>query len=227
MLRPWLNRLKDRGSRRTVPENVIFSYDSAYQPAFQYFSTPSGCVGGGNTLEEARNSYRSALARVLGVSEDQLPTVVEHLETSVDGVSLRTRLGAEPDDRAYGRMFVEMLLRGRAMDGFRTYLESPTTASGTPSVVIVQPDDTVGFILDQMTAHDALWIVYPQSDETIEWVAIFGPEAEGADLLLYSFDGVRSRNMSIRTFVKTYVRGDIRRLRLLSHPTSRSTGKQH
>jgi hypothetical protein len=219
-----LNQLEDPGSRRAVVENVVYSYDPAYQPAFQYFSIPSCCVGGGNTLDEARSSYRSHLALVLEVSQDGLPTVVEHMETAVAGVWVRAGLGVEHHDRIDGREFVEMLLvQGRAMEGFRTHLYSATTASGAPSVVIVHPHDTLGFVLDQMTAEDALWIVFPEDHETVGWVAIYGPEADRVEMILHSFDGVKSRNMPIRTFVRTYVTGNIRHLRLLSHPISRST----
>src|SRR5882672_6721207 len=31
-------------------ENVIFSYDPTYTPAYQYFSIPSACIGGADTL---------------------------------------------------------------------------------------------------------------------------------------------------------------------------------
>jgi hypothetical protein len=221
---PMTNQLDDPGSRRAVAENVVYSYDPGCHPVFQYFSIPSWCVGGANTLDEARSSYRSDLARVLGVGEDGLPAVVEHLETSVTGVWVRTGLGVEHHDRVDGRTFVEMLLlQGRAMDGFWTCIHSATTASGAPSVVIVEPHDTLGFVLDQMTAHDALWIVFPEDQENVGWVAIYGPEAEGVDTILHSFDGVQSRDMTIRTFVQIYVTGNIRQLRLLSHPTSRST----
>jgi hypothetical protein len=90
-------------------------------------------------------------------------------------------------------------------------------------VVIVEPHDALGFVLEQMTAHDALWIVLPEKDETVGWVAIYAPEAERAEMILHSFDGVKIRNMPICPFAKTYVTGNIRQLRRLSHPTSRST----
>jgi hypothetical protein len=233
--RPSLNELEEfEESRCAVAENVVYRYDPAYQPAYQYFSIPHSCIGGGDTLAEARASYRSGLAVALDVSEHGLPAVVEHLQTLVAGMWLRTGLGGEHTERmADGRMFVEMLLRrGRATEGFRTYLDSATTegfrsyleaASEAPCVVIVESEDTLGFVIDQMTADDAVWMVFANKDNTVGWVGIYGPDVDGAEAVPHSIDGRQLRHLPIGVFVKTHVTGTIRQLRLLSHPTESDT----
>jgi hypothetical protein len=144
---------------------------------------------------------------VFGVSEDELPTVAQHLETCVAGVWIRTGLGVEHNDLIYGRMFIAILLEDRAMDGFRAFLQSATTASGAPSVVIVEPNDTLGLIIDQMTVQDALWIVLPQNHQTLGWLAIYRPEAQRAEMILHVVDGVKSRYLPIHTSVKPHLTG--------------------
>jgi hypothetical protein len=61
-------------------EQVIYAGDTRYKPLFQYYSLPTSCVGGGETIPDARAFYHAALADMLGVDEAHLPEIVEHVE---------------------------------------------------------------------------------------------------------------------------------------------------
>lgn len=53
-------------SPRFAIQTVEFRYDISCNPAWQYHSEPESIVGGGATLDEARESYREALKFSLG-----------------------------------------------------------------------------------------------------------------------------------------------------------------
>jgi hypothetical protein len=202
-----------------VIENIVYSYDPAYQPAIQYYSIPSSCSGGANTLDEARSSYRSDMAGLMGVSRYELPPVIEHLEAVVAGRWVRTRVGALHRDRISGRMFLQTLLSsGQAQDDLRAHLDAATAASSAPVVLIVEPEDTLGTVLDQMTPRDALWVTYSESQNVVGWVAIYGPEADGIDNIPHTFHDAGLRNMPIDAFARAYACADSRTVRVRPYP---------
>ena len=77
-----------------MTEQVIIRHDPDHQPALTFRGVPSGCTGGANTMAEARGSYRTCLSARLHVDRRALPPVVEHIEGSVGGMWVRTKVGA-------------------------------------------------------------------------------------------------------------------------------------
>ena len=135
------------GDAAVVVDNVVYSYAPGYQPAIQYHSIPSSCTGGADTLDEARSSYRTQVARRLNVDRHELPPAIEHLEAVVAGMWVRTKVGAIHRGRDADRMFLQILLsRGQAQDELRAHLDAATAAGEAPVVVIVEPDDTLGTV---------------------------------------------------------------------------------
>ena len=203
----------DRRDRCTVTENIVYSYDPDDQPAIHYYSIPSSCSGGANTLDEARSSYRSDIARLLGVSRNELPPVIEHLEAVVAGRWVRTKVGAVHRDRSTDRMFLQTLLSpGEAQDQLWAHLDAATAAGAAPIVLIVEPEDTLGTVLDQMTPHDAVWVTCSDSQHVVGWVAIYGPEANGIGEVPDMLDS-EIRNTPIEVFTRTYATGEPRAVR--------------
>ena len=118
----------------------------------RYHSIPPSCAGAANTLADARASYRADLTGLLHVGKRELPPVTEHVETVVHGMLVREKVGAVHRDHAADRMFLQTLLAdGQAQDELRAYLDRACGAGVEPVVVLAEPQDTVGSVLDQMT----------------------------------------------------------------------------
>jgi hypothetical protein len=208
----------DRPIHPAAVENVIYRHNPDYNPAIQYHSTPSSCSGGANTMGEARSSYRSDLAARLSVTRRELPSVVEHLEGLVAGIWVRTRVGTVYRERTSDRMFLQTLLSaGVEQDALRADLDLATRAGAAPVVLIVEPDDTVGTILDQMRPDDALWVTYSDPRNIVGWLGIYGPAAPGVDHIPTDHvDEADVHNTSVETFAQTYATCEHRAVRLRS-----------
>jgi catalase len=170
------------GPRRST-EHVLFRYDARSVPPITFDSLPHGCTGGAATLDVARKMYRSAMSGLLGVSRRELPPTVEHLEAVVADMWVRTEVGAVHRDPLRDRMFLQTLLsKGPAQDAMQADLKRAATNQGpTPVVVIVEPYEAVGTVLDQIRAADTVLVVHRDTRNVIGWVTIYGPNAEGPE----------------------------------------------
>jgi hypothetical protein len=170
------------GPQRST-EHVLFRYEPRSVPSITFDSLPHGCTGGAATLDAARKMYRSAMSGMLGVSRRGLPPVVEHLEAVVADMWVRSEVGAVHRDPLGDRMFLQTLLsKGPAQDAMQGDLRRATTnQAATPVVVITEPYDAVGTVLDQIRAADTVLVVHCDRRNVIRWVTIYGPNAEGPD----------------------------------------------
>jgi len=179
-------------------ENVVFRYQPDADPAIHYQGIPSRCTGSGADLGAARAAYRGALTELLGVDRRELPPVVEHLEAVVDGMWVRTRVGAVHRDHSGDRMFLQALLApGRVQDDMRAQLELAARRGLDPVVVIVESSYPVGFVLDQMTPRDTVVVAYSDPDAGVGWAVIYGPEAEGRQDIPRAPRGAQLREMTV------------------------------
>ena len=139
-------------------EHVLFRYDPGSVPSISFYSLPLGCTGGAETLDDARKIYRSTMSALLGVSRHELPPLVEHLEAVVADMWVRTEVGAVHRDPLSDRMFLQTLLStGPAQDAMQADLKRAATNQGaSPVVVIVEPYEAVGTVLDQMRVADTV-----------------------------------------------------------------------
>jgi hypothetical protein len=186
-------------------ENVVYRYQPENQPALRYHAIPSGCAGGAEDLGAARSAYRSDLTALFGVERHDLPRVVEHLEAVVEGMWVRTKVGAVHRDNAGDRMFLQTLLApGRVQDDLRAQLELAAGRGMDPVVVIVEPADTVGSVLDQMTPHDTVLLAYSDIEATVGWAVVHGPEAAGHQDIPRVPSGAQLRDMSIGEFAHRF-----------------------
>jgi hypothetical protein len=188
-----------------MTENVIYSYDPDEHPSIRYHAIPSSCAGGASTLGEARASYRADLTGLLHVGRRELPSVIEHLEGVVAGTWVRTRMGAVHRERASDRMFLQTLLsRGPGQDKLRADLDAATRRGAAPIVLIVEPDEPLGSVLDQMTPGEALWVTYPDDDDVVGWITLYGSDAGGAADIAPTVDAEEFRDLPITTFAEAH-----------------------
>jgi hypothetical protein len=186
-------------------ENVVYRYQPEHEPAMHYLAIPSGCAGSAEDLRAARAAYRAELTALLNVERRELPPVVEHLEAVVEGLWVRTRVGAVHRDHTGDRMFLQTLFApGRAQDDLRAQLELVAGRGMDPVVVLVEPADTVGTVLDQMTARDTVVVAYSDAETTVGWAVIYGPEAAGRQDIPRAPSDVRLREMSIAEFAHRF-----------------------
>ena len=166
---------------KNVTENVVYRYTPENSPEIRYRATPSLCTGAADTLAEARAAYRADLTELLHVERRELPPVIEHVETVVHGMWVREKVGAVHRDHSADRMFLQTLLaHGEAQAELRAYLDRACGVGVEPVVVLTEPEDTVGSVLNQMTPRDAVLVAYSDPDRDVGWAAIYGPEAEAA-----------------------------------------------
>lgn len=185
-------------------ENVVYRYSPEDQLAVRYHAIPSACTGSAEDLGAARSSYRSDLLELLQVDRQDLPPVVEHLEAVVDGTWVRTRVGAVHRDHCADRMFLQTLLAsGSAQDAVRAEVALATERGLEPVVVIVEPSDTVGSVLDQMAPRDTFVVAYSDVEATVGWTVICGPEVEGRQDI-QAPPGTELHDMPVWNFVRRY-----------------------
>ena len=206
-------------------ENVIYRYDPQKQPCIRYHAIPSACTGSAENLEAARSSYRNDRIRSLHVDRHNLPPKVEHLEAAVSGMWVRTRVGAVHRDHRADRMFLQTLLgSGSAQDALRAAVDMAADRGLEPVVVIVEPTDNVGSVLDQMTARDTLVVAYSDVEATVRWALIHGPEVGIPQDISQAPSDADLRDIPVWDFVHQYcstsdrnaVRMDVEALRVAS-----------
>lgn len=164
-----------------MTENVVYSYAPEENPAIRYHSMPSLCAGQADTLEQARLSYRSDLSVLLNVGRRELPPVIEHVETVVHGMWVREKVGAVHRDHRADRMFLQTLLAcGAAQRELREYVGKAAQDGASPVVVLAEPRDAVGSVLDQLAPASIVVVAYCDSVHDVGWTAIYGPDAAGA-----------------------------------------------
>lgn len=207
-----------RPERWATTQHVIYRYDPVGTPPICYHSMPHTCTGGAATFNDARKSYRSDMTSLLAVERHGLPRVVEHLEGAVAGMWVRTKVGAVHRDPHGDRMLLQTLLSdGPGQKELRGHLETVTSRGASPVLVIVEHDDTLGAVLDQMRADDALLVVHSDARTVLGWVTIYGPDAGGADDALDLADDTAVRQLAIIDLTRAYAAAGFRDVRLRRH----------
>ena len=137
------------------------------------YSFPYSIYVEGATLDEVRSEFRVAIADapagVRGL------TAIEHLERPLaPGAYIRVavdRRTLDRDDTA--QAMYSSLTAPAQFDDFRNTM--PTAATGDVVMIACVPDDTLGWIFEQMTEHDAIGI------------CARGPDAGATRLVWWSF----------------------------------------
>lgn len=185
-------------------ENVVYTYAPESRPAIRYYSVPRCRAGVADTLDDARSAYRADLTALLHVERSALPPVVEHVEAVVHGMWVRERVGAVHRDHGADRMLLQAVLApGVAQDDLRAYVEAATAGGAEPVVLLVEPDEPVGAVLDQMTPHDAVVVAYCDAAAEVGWTAIYGPDACGAEDMARARGDQVLRHLPIDRFART------------------------
>jgi hypothetical protein len=197
--------IQDRQAGATTTDHVIYRYDPRRTPCLTYHSIPGGLTGGANTLAEARQSYRHTVTELARSQRHGVPPVVEHLETALAGMWLRAKVAAAHRDPSTDQMFLLTLLsEGSAQDALCASLAHATSLGFNPVVVVVEPDETVGAVLDQTRTDDTLFVVHSDAENTLRWLAIHGPDAAGSRRAPLLMDRDRLRAMPIRDLTQAY-----------------------
>jgi hypothetical protein len=152
------------------------------------------------------------------VHRQGLPTTVEHLEAVVVDMWVRAKVLAVHRDPSNGQMFLQTLLsEGPAQQALHARLARKTNNGDEPVVVIVEPHDTVGDVLDQTAADDTLFVVHFDPDDVLGWIVIHGPKADGGFEAPCIANHAGLRTMPIGVLTQTYAAGS-REVRLtLNH----------
>jgi hypothetical protein len=207
---PLTPRGRGKGGSRlpsSTTEHVIYRYDPGCTPSITYHSIPHRCTGASNELDEARNSYRRDIADVLSVGRPA-PSAVEHLEAALAGMWVRAKVSAVHRDPCSDQLFLlTVLAEGSVQDALRAHLTLATTPGSKPVVVIVEPYEAVGAVLDQARAADTLFVVHSDAENVLEWIAIHGPAAGRASNAPQLVDYVGLRTMPIRALTQMYAAG--------------------
>jgi hypothetical protein len=163
-------------------QTVVYRYDKAHTPAWQFFSMPDSVVGGGNTLESAQATYRNALEFSRGVAE--LSKINEYVETEADDLDIWVRTALADPERDTLTTDVTRQLQAHPED--HGWFDVHLTAGGYPVVVPGALDDPVSTIFDQMTPFDSLivWTVYRSAERVSSvWLVMAGNRSAGDESL--------------------------------------------
>ncbi len=159
-------------------QTVIYRLDEAHKPVWQFHSMPESAVGGGNTLDEAREQYRDALHDLLDT--DQLPEIREYIEREAHlGIWVRTLMADPYGDTVLGEVATQ--ISSYPPDDLDWFYGSPT-AGGDPVIIHGAPTDPLASVFDQMTPFDSLILMMGLGDggpkpKQLMWLVIAGMEA--------------------------------------------------
>ena len=92
--------------RTQEAEHVAYRYN-ADCGEITFHSFPHGCTGRATTLDDARKAFRASMIELLDISRHELPRRVEQLEAVVDGMWVRTKVGAVHRDPSSDKMFLQ------------------------------------------------------------------------------------------------------------------------
>ncbi|MDM2078754.1 Uncharacterised protein [Mycobacteroides abscessus subsp. abscessus] len=133
-------------------QTVVYRFDPAHDPAWQFYSMPESIVGGGTTLDEAQHEYRDALQ--FSLDTDTLPEVREYIEREIGKLGIWMRLPI--DHPNFDEVATQVGRQIEAHPDDRHWFLSNTTAGGSPVIVTAPVTEPLSSILNQMTVFDSL-----------------------------------------------------------------------
>lgn len=158
---------------------VVYRPSQAQDPTWQFYSMPESIVGGGATIDEARERYRDALMFSLELKQEELPPVTEFLEREVQssGIWVRTPLHSHLSDRSFRQ--VASQIAGYGEEELEWFFQH-STAGGDPVVIPGSYENRLSSIFAQMTGFDSLIVAIGHFvDEALKvvWIVIDGVDA--------------------------------------------------
>jgi hypothetical protein len=173
------------------------------------YSFPYGIYVEGSTMDEVRSELRAAMGDA--PSEIRGLAVIEHLERPlVPGAYVRVAVDRRTLDREQIAQAMQSSLTVPAQfDDFRATM--PIAATGDSVMIACVPDDTLGWVLEQMTEHDAVGICAdgPEvrtKNRLVWWSFLVGSEAEDFDQT--TLETLASAGLTAASTVAEFMRVD-------------------
>jgi hypothetical protein len=150
-------------------------------------------------------AYQSDLATLLNIERAELPPAVEHLETKVGRIWIRTALDPPSSLRQAAAGLREWLDRDlNNSDRLRRQLSRSTGDEDPLVVVLVEGSAPVCDVLNQMTRFDQVWVGYLRHKPGLGWITLCGPDAASTEQVSRSVDAEAVHTLPIATFAATY-----------------------
>ena len=188
--------------------HVVYRVDEPATPREQWstYSFPLGIYVTGTTLDEVRSELRAATAVALP-NPDEF-TVIEHLERPLaPGAYIRVAV----DRRMLDRDATAALMRSslQLVDQWRDFQDGvPPAATGDVVMIACVADDRLGWIFEQMSAHDAVGICAPGpaagEGQFIWWSFILGQHA--ADAHSTHLESLAAAGLDVESSVSYFMR---------------------
>lgn len=168
----------------TTIQPVVFRCYENQDPQWEAYGVTQSAYGSGNTLAEARNDVKSALALLLDVSQDSIEIEEFHercvrvADDTYPDIWLRTR-----QDRDGNKMLTRRHIVDAVKNELITHPEYVHTfdngyaSTGDIIAVVALPDDMLSDVLNQIGTADRVYLCMPVGDN-IQWQTVFTAEAE-------------------------------------------------
>lgn len=143
--------------------------------AWDSSSFPDSIYAGGDTLEDMRKRFRDAAA--FRYEDEPIPPLYDHIERqAADGVFLRVAVDRHTLDRDYVRATLENGLNQPA--GYRPeFSEEHLAATGDVVVICCVAADPLGWVIEQMSDHDAVHVAIAVSEFGVAYAVLAGSAA--------------------------------------------------
>lgn len=185
-------------------QTVVYRLDPAHDPAWQFYSMPESIVGGGTTLDAARDEYQDALR--FSLDTDTLPDIREYIEREIGKLGIWIRLPIDHPNFDGVANQVERQIEAHPDD--RHWFFTNITAGGSPVIVTAPPAEPLSSILNQMTVFDSLILAMLHSPTSGPlqnvWLVLAGAATEnvGAEPLTSFKTLGLTANSPVRDLVK-------------------------
>lgn len=194
-------------------EDVIYSHDPAWDPAWGYRSHPIAAIGMADTLEQARQMFTEALDLALE-EEDSTPEVVEHLERRHPaGFWYRIQLGAGATERDYAaHIFLNTWSSSAEQTDMPPALIARTkTDIGEPIVIACLPTDTIRSVVQQLGEGESIAVILSMVniDQGYEATWISGVARGEATDLDYPAASLTEQGLSLDSTMAELMRSSI------------------
>jgi len=168
----------------TTIQPVVFRCYENQDPQWEAYGVSQSAYGSGNTLAEARNDVKSALALLRDVSQDSIELEEFHercvcaAADAYPDIWVRTR-----QDRNGNKMLTRRHIVDAVKNELITHPEYVHTfdngyaSTGDIIAVVALPDDMLSDVLNQIGTADRVYLCMPVGDN-IQWQMVFTTEAE-------------------------------------------------
>lgn len=161
--------------------HIVVRHTPEVDPAWQYYGTDIGAIGGADTLKEAKELASEAVEELAGTATSIVFDIERQALTETDdhaAIYVRALQDSNTDRRIHRQdLAVEYVAFLQNYPERKDTFHGMVSATGDIIAVVVFPDDLVCDVLESCGVHDSIFLGMPEGD-SFYWLGLSGAQAE-------------------------------------------------